>query len=87
MLKTFLRKQRVTGIKGDEFDQLEKRLISVPAENSNVKNPPSNQVKALIDLYNKGKFQQLLAEVSNAISKVSAVMSFFTTLSRHRDKN
>ena len=47
------------GIKGDEFDQLEKRLISDPAENSNGKNPPSNQVKALVDLYNKGKFQQV----------------------------
>ena len=61
------------GAKGDGFDQIEKRLglskQAVAAENSNVQNPPKDQLQVLINLYTQGKHQEALDEASKLLTE------------------
>ena len=61
------------GAKGDGFDQIEKRLgLSkqvVAAENSNVQNPPKDQLQVLINLYTQGQYQEALDGASKLLKE------------------
>ncbi len=50
------------GAKGDAFDQIEKRLGSTPAKNSNTQEPPQKELNALIKLYNENRLVQAFDE-------------------------
>ena len=61
------------GAKGDGFDQIEKRLglskQAVAAENSNVQNPPKDQLQVLINLYTQGQHQEALDGASKLLTE------------------
>ncbi len=60
--KAVFEQAKSNGAKGDVFDQLEKKLGSSAAKNSNNQEPPDDQMNALINLYNQNRLQQALNE-------------------------
>ena len=66
--KVILDKAKSKGLKGDVFEQIDKRLVSlqkgieVNIALNELKEPTEKQLKNLINLYNKGLFQKALAK-------------------------
>ena len=56
------------GANGEGFDQIEKRLGSSPAKNSNTQEPPQEELNSLITLYNQSRLQQVFNE-AQALTK------------------
>ena len=65
--KAVLEQAKSTGVKGDAFDQLEKRLGSSETKNSNAQDPPLDQQKSGINLYSQGKLQQALDQAKTLL--------------------
>ena len=63
------------GVKGDGFEQIEKRLIGlgkgieVNVASSKSQDPPEDQLQSLINLYNQGLFQKALAQSSQLLKE------------------
>ena len=61
------------GLQGEGFDQLEQRLgLSKSSSDkvvgkSDIQDPPQNQIQAIIDLYSKGQFQEVLNQASHLL--------------------
>ena len=60
--KVVLDEAKSKGVKGDGFEQIEKRLISSDSNNKDVQDPPKDQLNSLISLYNQKKLQQVFNE-------------------------
>ena len=67
--KAVLEQAKSTGVKGDAFDQLEKRLGSSETKNSNAQDPPLDQQKSIINLYSQGKLQQALDQAKTLLQQ------------------
>ena len=63
------------GLRGEGFDQLEQRLglskssSDKVAGKSDIQDPPQNQIQAIIDLYSKGQFQEVLNQASHLLAR------------------
>ena len=61
------------GLQGEGFDQLEQRLgLSKSSSDkvvgkSDIQDPPQNQIQAIIDLYSRGQFQEVLSQASHLL--------------------
>ena len=61
------------GLHGEGFDQLGQRLGVPESSNirvigqSDIQDPPQNQIQALIDLYSKGQYQEALSQASKLL--------------------
>ena len=61
------------GSQGEGFDQLEQRLgLSKSSSDkvvgkSDIQDPPQNQIQAIIDLYSRGQFQEVLSQASHLL--------------------
>ena len=61
MLKLSLLKLKAKGAQGDGFDQIEKQLgLSPPSQNSDVQEPPQEELQILANLYTQGQYQKAL---------------------------
>ena len=58
-----------SGIEGDGFDQIEKKLGLSKSKKSNTREPPQDQLQPLINLYNQDKLQQLLLAAENLLNQ------------------
>ena len=67
--KAVLDQAKNTGVKGDAFDQLEKRLGSSEAKNSTTQDPPQNQQQSVINLHSQGKYQQALKQAKTLLKQ------------------
>ena len=60
---------------GEGFDQLEQRLgLSKSSSDkvvgkSDIQDPPQNQIQAIIDLYSRGQFQEVLSQASHLLAR------------------
>jgi tetratricopeptide (TPR) repeat protein len=66
--KAVLDQAKSNGVKGDGFNQLEKRLGSLK-EAPAVKEPTKNQLQALINLYTKGQHKEALNQASKLLTE------------------
>ena len=57
------------GASGEGFDQLEKRLISSPATNSNTQEPSQEQLNSLVNLYTQGQHQGALTQAAKILEQ------------------
>ena len=62
--KTVFEQAKSKGAKGNIFDQLEAKLGTLSSKNGNTQDPPQNQIKTLLDFYNKGLLQQTLEKAT-----------------------
>ena len=67
--KAVLDQAKNTGVKGDAFDQLEKRLGSSEAKNSTTQDPSLDQQQSVINLHSKGKYQQALKQAKTLLKQ------------------
>ncbi|MFL2812598.1 MAG: tetratricopeptide repeat-containing sulfotransferase family protein [Paracoccaceae bacterium] len=65
--KAVLDEAKSKGVKGTGFEQIEKRIGSSDSKNSNVQEPPKEQLQNLINLYTQGQFQKALAQGSELL--------------------
>ena len=71
--KAVLNEAKSKGVKGDGFEQIEKRLIGlekgieVNAASSKSQEPPKKQLQNLINLYTQGQFQKALTQSSQLL--------------------
>ena len=71
---------RSKGANGDGFDQLEKRLGPSTSKNSNIQDPPKEQLDPLIKLYNQQKFQQVFIETQILTKKYSSSLTLWNLM-------
>ena len=57
------------GANGEGFDQIEKRLGSSPAKNSNTQEPPQEELQSLINLYTQGQHQEALTQAAKLLKQ------------------
>ena len=57
------------GAKGDEFDQIEKRLGEPTPKNSKIQDPPQDQLQNLVNLYTQGQYQEALIQASQLLKQ------------------
>ena len=63
--KAVLDQAKSTGLKGESFDQIEKRLTAASAsKNSNPQEPPGDQFQSIVNLYTQGQYQEVLTQAS-----------------------
>jgi predicted TPR repeat methyltransferase len=67
--KAVLDQAKNTGVKGDAFDQLEKRLGSSETKNSDNQDPSLDQQQSIINLYSQGKLQQALKQAKTLLQQ------------------
>ena len=71
--KSVFEQAKSKGAKGDGFDRLEERLSlsqqTSSVENSNVQNPPKDQLQVLINLYTQGQHQEALDGASKLLTE------------------
>ena len=65
------------GANGDAFDQIEKRLASSPAKNSNTQEPPQDQLQSLINLYTQGQYKEALTQASQLLEQFPNSMNLY----------
>ena len=62
--KAVLDQAKTTGLKGERFDQIEKRFGSSISKNSNPQEPPGDQFQSIVNLYTQGQYQEVLTQAS-----------------------
>ena len=68
-----LNEAKSKGLQGEGFDQIEQRLgLSTFSSDkvvgkSDIQDPPRNQIQAIIDLYSRGQFQEVLSQASHLL--------------------
>ena len=73
--KAVFNQAKSNDVKGDGFEQIEKRLIGlgkgieVNVASSKSQDPPEDQLQSLINLYNQGLFQKALAQGSQLLKE------------------
>ena len=60
--KVALDQARNKGARGEGFDQIEQKLGSSTSTNSNVQDPPQEQLNLLMELYKQNRLKQVLKE-------------------------
>ena len=60
--KAILDEAKSKGAKGDSFDKVEKRIGSSTSQNSDIQEPPSDQLQGLASLYTNGQYQEALSK-------------------------
>ena len=68
------------GAKGDGFDKIEKQLGLSTSSNSNVQDPPQEQLNMLKKLYSKGKLSQLVQEAQKLTKEYSNTFELWNLL-------
>ena len=56
--KDLFNQAKRNNVQGDGFDQLENRLGTLPTNTEEIQNPPEEQLRVLIELYKKERFQK-----------------------------
>ena len=65
--KTVFDQAKSKGVKGDGFDQIEKRLSSETNNTSKTQEPSQDQLQPLIDLYTNGQYEEALTEATKLL--------------------
>ena len=87
--KAVLDEAKSKGVKGDGFEELEKRLGLYSESKNDRKDPPKHQYQNLINLYTQGQFQealtqgsQLLKDFPNSINLYSIIGAAYKGLGK-----
>jgi tetratricopeptide (TPR) repeat protein len=75
-----LSRPRARAAKGDSFDQLQKRLGSATSKNSNVQEPPKEQLNALIKLYKQNRLQKVFNEAQKLTKKYTTSLTLWNLM-------
>ena len=65
------------GVKGDGFEQIEKRFGSSDPKKLNVQDPPQDHLNSLIDLYSQKKLQQVFKEAQRLTKQYSKSLNLW----------
>jgi tetratricopeptide (TPR) repeat protein len=68
------------GVKGDIFDQIKNRLGSATSKNSNVQEPPKEQLNALIKLYKQNRLQKVFNEAQKLTKKYTTSLTLWNLM-------
>ena len=78
--KAVFEQAKSKGAKGNSFDQLQKRLGSATSKNSNVQEPPKEQLNALIKLYKQNKLQKVFNEAQKLTKKYTTSLTLWNLM-------
>ena len=78
--KAVLDQAKNTGLKGEGFDQIEKRLASSVAKHSPVREPDQDKINALIEAYNEKKLQEVFDEAQILTKKYAMSLTLWNLL-------
>ena len=68
------------GAKGTSFDQIEKRLASLTAKNSNTQEPSQDQLQSLISMYTNCQYQQAVNKGSQLLKQFPNSINIFNII-------
>ena len=78
--KAVLEQAKSKGAKGNEFDQIEKKLGTPPFKNSNAQEPSQEEINALVNLYNQNRLQQVFNETQKLTKRYTQSLSLWNLM-------
>ena len=75
--KAMFDKAKSNGAKGDGFDKLKERLETSVAKTPNMQEPPQDQLKPVIDLFNQAQHQKALIAAQQLLTTFPSSVTLF----------